>query len=341
MIARTFNKYGVIFLLCLIWRPSALYAVNALQIAQRTIVKKIAIGKNDRLRIKNQYGDVIVRQWSSPFAMIKISINCLSPKLSRANTLIRLIHIKSHYSPGQKTFETVIDTISVHMNYSSEDECHITYHVFAPRGIKLMINNRLGNTHIKSFSGRLNVDQKFGDVKIEHLSGPLSCVAVQGNIDIDYINKGTLEFKAFNSIRIGKLSGNINAKFSSGGRIDLKVADDLRKLNIEVNNTNAISITNLRAANADVKIQSTLSKVIYNEHMLYKAPAIKNYPAIDSLAIAMQKDSSKKKQDRLIELKKLTAEGVRTKSQDYHFKTGVGANRILINASFSLIQLTD
>ncbi|MDB5087038.1 MAG: hypothetical protein JWR09_1032 [Mucilaginibacter sp.] len=331
------KKYSPIVLAFLLL-PALLRADDHLQTARKTVTKKIAMGKKVQLNISNQYGDVIVQRWKQKSAMVQVTITGQSAKLQRANALIRYVKIETRNSPNAISLETAIDTLSQHINASSGDQCHISYLIFVPENLKLSLTNRFGNIDVKSFDGDLTIDEKFGDLKIEHSSGPLSIDMEQGNVDIDRLTGGTLKFKGFTHVRIGELSGTVDAKFWSGGRVDLGLSDDLQKLSINADNLKPLSITKLKMANADLKIHSTASKIIYNGHILLKLSKVKPLPT-DTVFITGKNDTSQKGREKLLNLKKISVTAM--KNVDYTLKTGSATNDIKIDASFCVVNVND
>jgi hypothetical protein len=332
------RKYSLIILACLLSMPALLHADDHLRTAQKTVTRKFIITKNGQLNINNQYGDVVIQNWKLKSASVQVKITGQSAKLQRANALIRYVKIKTRNISGTISLETIIDTLSQQINPSSGEQCRISYLVFVPAGLKLSVTNRFGNIHVKSFNGDLAVDEKFGDLKIEHTSGPLSINVEQGNADIDRLRSGLLKFKAFNSVRIGELSGTVDAKFWSGGRVDLGLSDDLQKLNINADNVKPLGITNLKLANADLKIHSTVSKIIYNGHILLSLTKEKPLTT-DSVFITGKRDTTKKPGEKLLNLKKISVSAM--KSMDYTLKTGSATTGIKIDASFCVVNVKD
>jgi hypothetical protein len=348
------KKYRLIILACLLSLPTLLRAGDHLHMAQKTIIKKIAIAKEVQLGIGNQYGDIVIQRWKHTSAMVRVTVTGQSAKLSRANALIRFVDVKTSNTPGAVSLETTIDTMAQHINPSSGEECHISYTVFVPGGLKLLVTNRFGNIHVKSFDGDLTIDEKFGDLKVEHTSGLINFDVEQGNADIDQIRGGLLKFKGFDSVRIGELSGTVDAKFWSGGRVDLGLSGDLQKLSINAANVKPLSLTNLKMANADLKIHSMVSKIIYNGHMLVsltlknslnlilKKPlnvTFKKPLTTDSVFIIGKGDTTQKPGKKSLDLKKIRI--IAMKSVDYTLKTGSATTQINIDASFCVVNVKD
>jgi hypothetical protein len=340
------KKYSLIILASLLLLPALLRADDHLQKAQKTITKKIAVAKDVQLNISNQYGGMVIQRWKQKSAMVRVTITGLSVKLSRANALIRFVGIKTRNTPGAVSLETAIDTMAQHINPSSGEECHISYMVFVPAGLQLSITNRFGNVHVKSFDGDLAVNEKFGDLKIEHTSGPLNINVEQGNTDVDRFRGGLLNLKGFSTVRIGALSGNVDARFSSGGSIDLGLSGDLQKLNIVTDNVKPLNISNLKLANADLKIHSTLSKIIYNGRILLNITLKKSLNVTwkkpltaDTVFITGKGDTTEKPGEKLLNLKKISVSAM--KSTDYTLKTGLSTTEIKIDASFCVVNVRD
>ncbi len=346
LMEKRIRKYSLIILACLLSLPALLRADDHLQKAEKTITKRIAIAKDVQLNIGNQYGGIVIQRWKQKSAMVRVTITGQSAKLSRANALIRFVRIKTRNTSSAVCLETAIDTLGQRINPSSGEQCHISYTVFVPAGLKLSVTNCFGNIRVKSFDGDLAVDEKFGDLKIEHASGPFRINVEQGNTDIDRFRDGRLNLKGFGTVRIGELLGNVDAKFSSGGSIDLGLSGDLRKLNIVTDNVKPLNITNLKLANADLKIHSTLSKIIYNGQILLTITLKKNLSltlkkplTTDTVFIAGKGDTTQKAREKLLNLKKISVTAM--KSTDYTLKTGSATTEIKVDASFCVVNVKD
>ncbi|HEX3385426.1 MAG TPA: hypothetical protein VHS53_09570, partial [Mucilaginibacter sp.] len=284
-------------------------------------------------------------------ALVQVTITGQSAKLLRANMLVRFVSIKANNKPGEISLETAIDTEKQRIDPSSGEQCHISYQLFVPAGLKLSVTNRFGNVHIKNFDGDLSLDEKFGDLKVEHTTGPIKLDVEQGNADIDRLRGGSLKFKGFTRVRIGKLSGAVDAKFWSGGRVDLGLTGDLQKLSINAANVNPLNITNLKPANADLKIHSMVSKIIYNGHIMFVLDLDKRKlnlsyekpPKADTVFITGmgKSDTTQKPRDKPanLDLKKISI--VAMKKQDYMLKTGTATTDITIDAAFCVVNVKD
>jgi hypothetical protein len=344
---RMLKAYRSIVVLLLLFLPVASRAGGSLHIVKKNITKSYNVKSGARLSINNQYGDVKVTGWKQKKLFVMITISGQSPKLAQANKMLALVSIRSRQKPGEITLGTVIDTASLYLRLSPDDQCHISYQVFVPDGLKLNIKNSFGNIEAESLTSELTIDEKFGDLKVENTSGPLNFNVEQGNADIDRIRVGFLKFKGFTRVRIGELSGTVDAKFWSGGKVDLGLSDDLQKLNINAANVNPLNITDLKPANADLKIHSTVSKIIYNGHIMLTIEkplrlTLKKPVTPDSAVfITGKNDTAQKLREKVLklDLKKLKITAM--KSADYTLKTGSANTDIRIDASFCVVDIKD
>jgi hypothetical protein len=326
-----------------------LRADDHLQKAQKVVFKKLTIAKGVQLSINNQYGDVVVQRWKHLSALVQVTTTGQSKKLARANMLVRFVSIKANNKPGEISLETAIDTEKQRIDPSSGEQCHISYQLFVPADLKLSITNRFGNVHIKSFDGDLILDEKFGDLKVEHTTGPIKFDVEQGNADIDRLRGGSLKFKGFTQVRIGEISGAVDAKFWSGGRVDLGLSGDLQKLSINAANVNPLNITNLKPANADLKIHSMVSKIIYNGHIMLTLEkplslTLKKTEKPDTgtaVFITGKGDTTQKTAEKQLTLKLDKIKVMAMKRHDYTLKTGSATTDITIDASFCVVNVKD
>jgi hypothetical protein len=136
----------------------------------------------------------------------------------------------------------------------------------------------------------------------------------------------------------------VDAKFWSGGRVDLGLSGDLQKLSINADNVKPLNITNLKPANADLKIHSSVSKVIYNGHIMLTLGkplnlTLKKPAKPDTVFIAGKGDTTKKSGMKLLDLKKISITAM--KNMDYILKTGSATIEIKIDASFCVLNVED
>jgi len=343
LMEKRLKKYSLNFLACLLLLPALLHADDCLQKAQKTVVKKLSIAKGVQLCINNQYGDVVVQRWKQKSALVRVIITAQSAKLSRANDLIRFVAVKTRETDGKINLETAIDTSAQHINASSGEQCHISYQLFVPAKLKLIVTNRFGDIHIKNFNGDLTIVEKFGDLKVENVSGQVNFNVEQGNAYIDRLGNGLLLFKGFTRVQIGELSGMIDARFWSGGTVDLGLTRDLQKLSISADNVKPLNVTNLKSANANLKIHSMVSKIIYNGHIMLNLDKRKlnlNYekpPKTDTVFITGKGDTTQKGKLTLLDMKKISVTAM--KNQNFIIKAGTATTDIAIDASFSVVNM--
>ena len=335
--------------LLMLFLPIMGWADGSLHVVKKNITKSYIVKTGTQLSINNQYGNVSLKGWKQKQLLIKITISGQSQKLVQANKMLGLVNIKVRQKPGNINLQTIIDTASLYLRLSPDDQCHISYQVFVPGGLKLNIKNNFGNIQADNLTNELTIDEKFGDLKVEHASGPLNFNVEQGNADIDRIRSGFLKFKGFNNVRIGELSGTVDAKFWSGGKVDLGLSADLQKLDINADNVKPFNITNLKPANADLKIHSMVSKIIYNGHIMLtlekplsltlKKPA--KADTTTAVFITGKGDTTKKSGEKPLTLKLNKIKIMAMKSVDYTLKTGSATTPITIKASFCVVDVKD
>ncbi|MGZ3945072.1 MAG: hypothetical protein ACXVJB_09025 [Mucilaginibacter sp.] len=339
------KAYRYIAAVLVLFLPVTGWADGSLHVVKKNITKSYNVKTGTLLSINNQYGNVSLKGWKQKNLLIKITVSGQATKLAQANSMLGLVNIKSRQKPGEITLRTVIDTASLYLRLSPDDQCHISYQVFVPDGLKLNIKNSFGNILAESITGELSIDEKFGDLKVERTSGSLNFSVEQGNADIDRLRNGFLKFKGFTRVRIGELSGTVDAKFWSGGKVDLGLSGDLQKLDIDAADIKPLNITNFKQANADLKIHSKVSKIVYNGHMMITLEkplslSLKKPAKTDSaIFITGKGDSTKKPGLKLLDLKKISVTAM--KNQDYGLKSGSATIPITIKASFCVVEIKD
>lgn len=346
---RMSKAYRFIAALLVLLLPVAGWADGSLHVVKKNITKIYNVKTGALLSINNQYGNISLKGWKQKQLVVKITISGQSVKLSQANKMLGSVSIKSRQKRGEITLQTAIDTASLYLRLSTDDQCHISYQVFVPDGLKLNIKNSFGNIQAENLTGELSINEKFGNLKVEHTSGPVNFDVEQGNADIDRLRNAFLKFKGFNNVRIGELSGSVDAKFWSGGRVDLGLSGDVQKLDINADNVKPLNITNLKPANADLKIHSTLSKIIYNGHIMLTIEkplslTLKKPEKPDTVSVVYitgKGDTTQKPAEKPLTLKLNKIKIMAMKRLDYTLKTGSATTDIKIDASFCVVDVKD
>jgi len=127
------------------------------------------------------------------------------------------------------------------------------------------------------------------------------------------------------------------------------LSGDLQKLNINADNVKPLNITNLKPANADLKIHSMVSKIIYNGYIMLTLEkplslTLKKPVKADTTTavfITGKGDTTKKSGEKPLTLKLNKIKIMAMKSVDYTLKTGSATTPITIKASFCVVDVKD
>jgi hypothetical protein len=327
---------------------------------EKIVIKKIYVGKSTSLNIDNQYGDVVIKYNRHKNVLIKVILTGESDNLSRADSIVKQVKITTRTEGKVIKVKTVLDgpltsrieaparlNINgsyVYIQYGVHDQCHISYHVFIPQGLKLKVSNSYGNVDAGTFTGDLDIDEKFGDVLGARLSGSFKINLEQGNLTCDSVNNGDITVKGFQSIRIATLTGIIRGNFSAGGQVDMGLSNGLKGLNLNADNVKPINIVNLKTVCADLLVHTLLSGFKTNNmvHLPVGKGGLKTLNDTTGVqVIGINKDSSNHEPDSLPKKgKKIFLIGLK-KEMDYEFKSGNAEIPITIRVSFCQLNLKD
>jgi hypothetical protein len=150
----------------------------------------------------------------------------------------------------------------------------ISYKIYVPDRITIIINNNYGDCSLSHFTGHVNLNNSYGNININNTKGHIRIFANLCSIEMDYTN-GILECETKNTDYILKnLNGEASIK-NTTGKFDIQPGPALKEL--EINTTHSevhLNVSELRNFNYDLKTK--YGKVVLTNNISELKPYIKD-----------------------------------------------------------------
>ncbi|TCO06954.1 hypothetical protein [Natronoflexus pectinivorans] len=189
------------------------------------------------IEINNRHGHVFFTTWESDSILVRTTTWVNAPIHAAANEVINDIFINQ-----QHTSEKLHYTTRFGSNFFSNFDFGIIYHVFAPKSLRINVNNRFGNVELINFEGDAHINLEYGSLNGEHAKiNNGSLYVSNGNIQIMELNhgeithlNGSLDIQKLGEVQLSSdfSEGSIyHAKnlniISSTGKVDINKVDKL------------------------------------------------------------------------------------------------------------------
>jgi hypothetical protein len=145
--------------------------------------------ENTVLNLKNQYGNIDVRNWDQSKVKIDVQVEVKHSNDERAERMLDYIDVKFSSDGNSITAETVIDSkFNRSNNWNNGNDFEINYTVMMPASINLDLSNKYGHVIIEEVAGHADITLKYGKLTVSKLS--------RGNV------------KPLNTVSLGYASGS-------------------------------------------------------------------------------------------------------------------------------------
>lgn len=162
---------------------------------EKKITRHFSHVTNDKLIIKNIFGNVHVNTWNKNEIDISVSI------VGKFNTESKAQDLLDHVSIKESKIDKYTNTLSFESiiekpyNNRNPDNVNIDYIVNVPKILDLEINNKFGMVYLDDFEGKLLIDIMFGSLSAKNISGPPAIIKInfsKGKNTISSIEKGDI-----------------------------------------------------------------------------------------------------------------------------------------------------
>ncbi|MBS1564731.1 MAG: hypothetical protein JST39_10095, partial [Bacteroidetes bacterium] len=241
---------------------------------QKTYTKSYPLGKNDRIHINNQFGQVKILTWDKSEVKADITITTRSSSDEDAQKLLDGINIQDGRNADGVFFKTVLPKNTNNTNHGIRKEgdwdkdrdrnrdrdkeredkdrerkdrkgntegMNIDYVITLPASSPLFLENQFGKSIIPNLSGPVEIVHKFGDLVAGNLSNVKSLQVEFGKATVESINNGKVTVK-FSEASVKKLSGAIKASFEFSDKVNLPLDNDVTDFSLN-NSYSSIKLT--------------------------------------------------------------------------------------------------
>jgi predicted membrane protein len=195
----------------LVIAAALLFCQSPLFSAERKLIKgkKFNVEKGGLLEVKSDFGDVIVRSWTSDELEIKIFGNEKTEKnvhfsFDKSGNTVTVLAKR----PGKFGF-------NVFNNYS------LKFEIWVPKEFKVKISTAGGDVKVIGINGSFDVETSGGDINSENNIGFIKAETSGGDVEIKN-HKGNVKIETSGGDIKIQTFGNVNCS-TSGGDIDLIV----------------------------------------------------------------------------------------------------------------------
>lgn len=196
---KTIRFYSKLAFLLMLLATEAIYGQTFEK--EKTVNKSFKLSAETEIEVTNKYGDITIVPWEKDSVRFEIKLNVTTNKESKLDKTFDYIDfdfkstkyyvIAQTVFVGKGTFWTEISDVASNL-FSAGTRTSINYTVYLPANSTLKVDNKYGNIYTTDLSGKLNFTLSNGDMKAHTFSGPTKLNTEYGNIDIEYIESGTI-----------------------------------------------------------------------------------------------------------------------------------------------------
>ena len=222
----------------------------------KTYSKSYPIDGNDRIKLVNQYGKIMVTTWDRKEVKVDVVIKAQAEDEGSAQKLLDGVHIGDGKDGDEVTFRTSIDRVGGGWKFwdfgnNKKHKVEINYTVYMPAHTDLSVEDSYGGIELPDLSGRVKISSSYGSVNAQDLSNPNNeiegsygslRVGSMGGARLDY-SYGSVEIDAcgplkadlsYGSFKMGKLSGpgEFDISYVGGFKI-AELGDNFKKLKVD------------------------------------------------------------------------------------------------------------
>ncbi|MBS1917157.1 MAG: hypothetical protein JST87_12840 [Bacteroidetes bacterium] len=223
---------------------------------KKTISKSYTVGPNEKLKIENSFGDVVINTWDKNEFKIDIEMYAKATSDERAQYMLDHIKVEDSQSENTVRFKTDVHINGNHNDgddddndgdddkgdkknrsvrrhgYTDNQQFHINYVVYMPSTNPLELMNSFGKTTVPDFKGLANITSKFGSLTAGNLSNVDAIDVEFGKADIGDVHNGKITFKFDDKSTVGKLSGTVKITNEFSGNLQYNVGTGIEDLMI-------------------------------------------------------------------------------------------------------------
>jgi hypothetical protein len=204
----------------------------------KNINKSYNVSADNKLKIENSFGNVVVSTWDKPQITVDIEIVAHASTEDKAQALMDKLDVKDSQEGKTIAFKSNVDNVKDDKNWKHKGDgdedrrFYIDYIIHMPAANPLSIENSFGKTEVPDFKGLVSLTSKFGSLNAGSLANVDAIDVEFGKARIGEVTNGKVVFKFDDEARIGKVNGNVKINTEFSGHVQFNVADEIKELSV-------------------------------------------------------------------------------------------------------------
>lgn len=257
-------------------------------IKYKSYSKSYPVDGNDRIKLSNQYGRIMVNTWDRHEMKVDVQIKAEANNDDEAQKLLNGVQIRDSKEGDQVSFRTSIEPNSNgswkmwNWGNNRRRKLEINYTVYMPAKTDLNVEDSYGGIVLPKLDGQVKISSSYGSVTAENLSNSSNQIeGSYGNLKVGSLNGGHIGYSygnveinecnnikgglSYGSFKLGRLNGaaDLDLSYIGGFKID-EVGPGLKRL--DINSTySGISLGLPGNNNFDFDITTTYGGFNYND----------------------------------------------------------------------------
>jgi hypothetical protein len=218
--------------------------------------KSYPIDGNDRIKLVNQYGKILVSTWDRHEVKVDVQIKAQAEDDEAAQKLLDGVQINDNKEGDQVTFRTEIERNNGSFSLwnfggKKNHKVEINYTVYMPAKTDLSVEDSYGAIQLPDLSGKIKISSSYGSVEAQNLSNPANVIdGSYGSLKVASLNGAKLDYSygsaeidqcnnlkadlSYGSFKLGKLtgSGEFDISYVGGFKIE-ELASSFSKLKVD------------------------------------------------------------------------------------------------------------
>jgi hypothetical protein len=254
----------------------------------KTYSKSYPIDANDKIRLSNQYGRIIVNTWDRHEIKVDVQIKAEANDDDAAQKLLDGVQIRDSKEGDLVSFRT---TIEPNENGSwkiwewggkKNHKLEINYTVYMPAKTDLNVEDSYGSIQLPALDGRIKIRSSYGSVSAQSLSNSSNEIeGSYGSLKVGSLNGGHLDYSygsvdmdecnnlkanlSYGSFKLGKLKGaaDLDLSYVGGFKIE-EMSSTFKRLNVN-SSYSGVSLGVPGSNNFDFDITTNYGGFNYND----------------------------------------------------------------------------
>ncbi|MDB4902598.1 MAG: hypothetical protein JWQ63_1879 [Mucilaginibacter sp.] len=251
--------------------------------------KSYPIDANDKIRLSNQYGRIIVNTWDRHEIKVDVQIKAEANDDDEAQKLLDGVQIRDSKEGDLVSFRT---TIEPNENGSwkiwewggkKNRKLEINYTVYMPTKTDLTVEDSYGSIQLPNLDGRVKIRSSYGSVLAQNLSNPSNEIeGSYGSLKVGTLNGAHLDYSygsvdmdecsnlkanlSYGSFKLGKLKGTADLDLSYVGGFKIEeMGSTFKRLNVN-SSYSGVSLGVPGSNNFDFDITTNYGGFNYNDN---------------------------------------------------------------------------